>query len=44
MRRWISAIIIKKISPLFAELGFKTYRMSISWPRIYPTGMEDRTE
>lgn len=26
---------------LFAEMGFKTFRMSISWPRIFPTGMED---
>ncbi len=26
---------------LFAEMGFKTFRMSISWSRIYPTGMED---
>lgn len=25
---------------LFAEMGFTTFRMSISWPRIYPTGLE----
>lgn len=23
---------------LFAEMGFKAYRMSISWARIYPNG------
>ena len=23
---------------LFAEMGFKTYRMSIAWSRIYPQG------
>lgn len=26
---------------LFAEMGFKVFRMSIAWTRIYPTGMED---
>ena len=26
---------------LFAEMGFKTFRMSISWPRIFPTGEEN---
>lgn len=26
---------------LFAEMGFKTYRFSIAWSRIYPTGLED---
>lgn len=25
---------------LMAEMGFKTYRMSIAWTRIYPTGVE----
>jgi 6-phospho-beta-glucosidase len=25
---------------LFAEMGFKTFRMSISWPRIFPKGDE----
>ena len=26
---------------LFAEMGFKTYRMSINWSRIYPNGDEE---
>lgn len=26
---------------LFAEMGFKCFRMSLSWTRIYPTGLED---
>lgn len=26
---------------LFAEMGFKVFRLSISWVRIYPTGMEE---
>lgn len=25
---------------LFAEMGFKTFRMSVNWTRIYPTGLE----
>lgn len=27
---------------LFAEMGFKMFRLSISWTRIYPTGLEDQ--
>ena len=27
---------------LFAEMGFKTYRMSIAWSRIYPQGDEEQ--
>ena len=26
---------------LFSEMGFKTFRTSINWTRIFPTGMED---
>lgn len=26
---------------LFAEMGFKTYRFSIAWSRIYPNGLEN---
>lgn len=25
---------------LFGEMGFKTFRMSINWTRLYPTGLE----
>lgn len=25
---------------LFAEMGFKSFRMSVSWPRLFPTGEE----
>ncbi len=27
---------------LFAEMGFKMFRLSIAWTRIFPTGMEDK--
>ncbi len=27
---------------LFAEMGFKIFRMSISWSRLYPTGLEEK--
>ncbi len=27
---------------LFGEMGFKTFRLSINWARIYPTGMEEQ--
>ena len=26
---------------MFAEMGFKCFRMSIGWTRIFPTGMEE---
>ncbi len=26
---------------LFAEMGFRTFRFSIAWTRIFPTGMEE---
>jgi 6-phospho-beta-glucosidase len=26
---------------LFAEMGFKVFRLSIAWPRIFPTGEEE---
>lgn len=26
---------------LFAEMGFKCFRFSIAWTRIFPTGMEE---
>ncbi len=26
---------------LFAEMGFKVFRLSVNWTRIFPTGMED---
>lgn len=27
---------------LLAEMGFKTFRMSIAWSRLFPTGLEDK--
>lgn len=27
---------------LFAEMGFKVFRLSIAWTRIFPTGMEEK--
>ena len=27
---------------LFAEMGFKTFRFSISWTRLFPTGFEEK--
>lgn len=27
---------------LFAEMGFKCFRMSIAWTRIFPTGLEEK--
>ncbi|MDO4468052.1 MAG: family 1 glycosylhydrolase [Bacillota bacterium] len=32
---------VKEDIALFGEMGFKSYRMSISWTRIFPTGMEE---
>ncbi len=29
---------------LLAEMGFKSFRMSISWTRLFPTGKEDEPE
>ena len=27
---------------LFAQIGFKCYRLSIAWSRIYPNGYEEK--
>ena len=32
----------KKDIKLFAEMGFKVFRMSIAWTRIFPTGTEEK--
>lgn len=37
----ISIIITRSDIALFAEMGFKTFRMSISWSRLYPNGDEE---
>ena len=29
---------------LFAEMGYKVYRMSISWSRLFPTGSGERAQ
>ena len=29
---------------LLAEMGFKSFRMSISWTRLFPTGLEDKPD
>lgn len=33
---------MKEDVALMAEMGFKAYRFSISWSRIYPTGLEEQ--
>ncbi len=33
---------MKEDVALFAEMGFKCYRFSISWSRIFPKGIEDK--
>ncbi len=29
---------------LLAEMGFKSFRMSVSWTRLFPTGMEEKPD
>ena len=36
----ISIIVIKKILPYLRKTGFKSFRMSIAWTRIFPQGDE----
>lgn len=38
MKVLIFIIIIKKILPSLGEMGFKVYRTSIAWTRLFPTG------
>ena len=40
-RRWKEDVALFAVA-LFAEMGFKCYRFSIAWTRIFPTG-EDET-
>ena len=40
MKPWIFYHHYKEDIALFAEMGFKCFRMSINWPRIFPQGDE----
>lgn len=41
MRLSISTTTTKRTLPSLPEMGFKVFRMSIAWTRIYPNGVEE---